>query len=189
MELSAHIRDVSRTLPNKHQLILAAFARALEIIPRQICENAGLDSTDVLNKLRMRHAIGRNSKDHSQLSENLWAGVDVDSDEGVRDNLSAFVWEPSLIKINAIGSACEAACLILSVDETVKNPQSEQVSKHTMEHIEPQPLIPIPNPSRILGLKHHQALLNELSAPGAAEEDHADNIQKKSIVLMYGYYQ
>ncbi|KAJ1301492.1 hypothetical protein OPQ81_008748 [Rhizoctonia solani] len=126
MELSAYIRDVSRTLPNKHQLILAAFARALEVIPRQICENAGLDSTDVLNKLRMRHAIGRNSKDHPQLSENLWAGVDVDSDEGVRDNMAAFVWEPSLIKINAIGSACEAACLILSVDETVKNPQSEQ---------------------------------------------------------------
>ncbi|CAE6521269.1 unnamed protein product, partial [Rhizoctonia solani] len=128
MELSAYIRDVSRTLPNKHQLILAAFARALEIIPRQICENAGLDSTDILNKLRMRHALGRNSKDHAQLSENLWAGVDVDNDEGVQDNLSAFVWEPSLIKINAIGSACEAACLILSVDETVKNPQSEQAS-------------------------------------------------------------
>ncbi|KAL5639136.1 hypothetical protein ACGC1H_006600 [Rhizoctonia solani] len=126
MELSAYIRDVSRTLPNKHQLILAAFARALEVIPRQICENAGLDSTDILNKLRMRHALGRNSKDHAQLSENLWAGVDVDNDEGVQDNLSAFVWEPSLIKVNAIGSACEAACLILSVDETVKNPQSEQ---------------------------------------------------------------
>ncbi|KAG8700074.1 T-complex protein 1 subunit eta [Ceratobasidium sp. 395] len=126
MELSAYVRDVSRTLPNKHQLILAAFARALEIIPRQICENAGLDSTDVLNKLRMRHAIGRHATDHAQLSENLWAGVDVDSDEGVRDNLAAFVWEPSLVKLNAIGSACEAACLILSVDETVKNPQSEQ---------------------------------------------------------------
>ncbi|CAE7138119.1 unnamed protein product [Rhizoctonia solani] len=128
MELSAYIREVSRTLPNKHQLILAAFARALEIIPRQICENAGLDSTDILNKLRMRHAMGRNSKDHAQLNENLWAGIDVDSDEGVRDNLAAFVWEPSLIKVNAIGSACEAACLILSVDETVKNPQSEQAS-------------------------------------------------------------
>ncbi|KAG8739340.1 T-complex protein 1 subunit eta [Ceratobasidium sp. 414] len=126
MELSAYIRDVSRTLPNKHQLILAAFARALEVIPRQICENAGLDSTDVLNKLRMRHAIGRHATDHAQLSENLWAGVDVDSDEGVRDNMVAFVWEPSLVKVNAIGSACEAACLILSVDETVKNPQSEQ---------------------------------------------------------------
>lgn len=95
-----------------------AFAKALEIIPRQICDNAGLDSTDVLNKLRMRHARGEIS-----------AGVDVDGPEGVRDNMEAFVWEPSLVKLNAISSASEAACLILSVDETVRNPQSEAVSR------------------------------------------------------------
>jgi T-complex protein 1 subunit eta len=41
--------------------------------------------------------------------------------------MDAFVWEPSLVKVNAISSATEAACLILSVDETVRNPQSEQV--------------------------------------------------------------
>jgi len=94
-----------------------AFAKALEVIPRQICDNAGLDSTDVLNKLRMRHANGH-----------IWSGVDVDGPEGVRDNMEAFVWEPSLVKINAISSATEAASLILSVDETVRNPQSEGVS-------------------------------------------------------------
>lgn len=115
MDLSAHIRTHARTIPGKIQLILTAFARALEIIPRQICDNAGLDSTDVLNKLRQRHASG-----------DIWAGVDVDG-EGVRDNMAAFVWEPSLVKTNAIGSAAEAACLILSVDETVRNPQSEAV--------------------------------------------------------------
>lgn len=38
-----------------------------------------------------------------------------------------FVWEPSLVKTNALSSAVEAACLILSIDETVRNPQSEQV--------------------------------------------------------------
>lgn len=96
---------------------MIAFAKALEIIPRQICDNAGLDSTDVLNKLRMKHANG-----------NKWFGVDVDGVEGVRDNMEAFVWEPSLVKLNAISSATEAACLILSVDETVRNPQSEAVS-------------------------------------------------------------
>ena len=97
---------------------MIAFARALEIIPRQISNNAGLDSTDVLNKLRMRHAKGE-----------LWAGVDVDGAEGVRNNMEAFVWEPSLVKVNAISSATEAACLILSVDETVRNPQSEAVNR------------------------------------------------------------
>jgi T-complex protein 1 subunit eta len=45
-------------------------------------------------------------------------GVDVNTG-GVVDTYNAFVWEPSLVKINALQSATEAACLILSVDETV----------------------------------------------------------------------
>lgn len=118
MDLSAHIRKHALSIPGKMQLVMTAFAKALEIIPRQICDNAGLDSTDILNKLRMKHANG-----------SKWFGVDVDGPEGVRDNMEAFVWEPSLVRINAISSATEAACLILSVDETVRNPQSEAVSQ------------------------------------------------------------
>ncbi|KAF8913213.1 chaperonin Cpn60/TCP-1 family [Gymnopilus junonius] len=114
MELSAYIRKYALSIPGKLQLVIAAFAKALEIIPRQICDNAGLDSTDILNKLRMKHAAGER-----------WYGVDVDGPTGIRDNMEAFVWEPSLVKTNAISSAAEAACLILSVDETVRNPQSE----------------------------------------------------------------
>ena len=41
------------------------------------------------------------------------------------DTYAAFVWEPALVKINAITAAAEAACLVLSVDETVRNPRSE----------------------------------------------------------------
>lgn len=41
------------------------------------------------------------------------------------DTYAAFVWEPAVVKINAITAAAEAACLVLSVDETVRNPQSE----------------------------------------------------------------
>jgi len=44
--------------------------------------------------------------------------------EDVADNYAACVWEPSIVKINAISAACEAACLILSVDETIKSPKS-----------------------------------------------------------------
>jgi T-complex protein 1 subunit eta len=117
MDLSAYIRKHALSIPGKLQLVQIAFAKALEVIPRQICDNAGLDSTDILNKLRMRHSRGEK-----------WVGVDVDGPDGVRDNLDAFVWEPSLVKTNAISSAVEAACLIVSVDETVRNPQSEAVS-------------------------------------------------------------
>ncbi len=94
MDISAYIRKYALSIPGKQQLVMTAFAKALEIIPRQICDNAGLDSTDVLNKLRMRHAQGAK-----------YYGVDVDGPEGVRDNMDAFVWEPSLVKVNAISSA------------------------------------------------------------------------------------
>lgn len=44
------------------------------------------------------------------------------------DCMGAFVWEPSLVTQNALAAATEAACLILSIDETVKqpNPQDKQ---------------------------------------------------------------
>eukprot|EP01136_Pigoraptor_vietnamica_P045497 Opistho-1_new@23523 len=116
MELSKYLREYSRTIAGKSQLIIGAFAKALEVIPRQLCDNAGFDSTNVLNKLRHKHA----QKDGS----GRWFGVDV-LNEDIADNYLATVWEPALVKINAITAASEAACLILSVDETVKNPQAQ----------------------------------------------------------------
>merc|ERR1712088_1218905 len=112
MELSKYLRNYSRTIAGKEQLIFAAMARAFEVIPRQLCDNAGFDATNILNKLRQKHAQGHK-----------WYGVDIMA-EDVADNFDACVWEPSIVKINAITAASEAACLILSVDETVKNPKA-----------------------------------------------------------------
>ena len=55
--------------------------------------------------------------------DNIWFGVDINH-EDVNDNFAAAVWEPAVVKINAITAASEAACLILSVDETIKVPKS-----------------------------------------------------------------
>ena len=52
-----------------------------------------------------------------------WYGVDI-SREDIADNFEACVWEPAMVKINALTGATEAAALILSVDETIKNPKS-----------------------------------------------------------------
>ncbi|KAJ1525867.1 hypothetical protein ONE63_009059 [Megalurothrips usitatus] len=112
MELSRHLRDYSRTIAGKEQLLIGAIAKALEVIPRQLCDNAGFDATNILNKLRQKHAQGQ-----------CWYGVDV-MKEDISDNFESCVWEPSIIKINALTAASEAACLILSVDETIKNPKS-----------------------------------------------------------------
>lgn len=113
MELSKHLRDYSRTIKGKEQLLINAYAKALEAIPRQVADNAGFDSTDILNKLRQKHAAA---------SGGTWFGVDINN-EDICDTFKAFVWEPALVKLNAITAATEAASLILSVDETVKNPK------------------------------------------------------------------
>jgi T-complex protein 1 subunit eta len=112
MELSKYLRDYSKTVAGKEQLIIAAVAQALEVIPRQLCDNAGFDSMNILNRLRQKHAEG-----------GKWFGVDI-MNEDVADNFEACVWEPAMVKINAITGATEAAALILSVDETIKNPKS-----------------------------------------------------------------
>lgn len=112
MELSKYLRSYSRTIKGKEQMLINAYAKALEIIPQQLCDNAGFDSTNLLNKLRKAHADGQ-----------IWAGIDVNK-EGVSDNYEAFVWEPALVKINAIQAATEAACSVLSVDWTIKVPKS-----------------------------------------------------------------
>jgi len=114
MEISKYLRDYSRTIHGKPQLLVNAFAKALEALPRQIAENAGFDATSILNKLRMKHASG-----------NKWFGIDMEN-EDVADCYEKFIWEPSIVKINALQSAAEAACVIMSIDETVKNNESEQ---------------------------------------------------------------
>lgn len=55
MELSRYLRDHVRTIRGKQQMVVSAFAKALEIIPRQLADNSGMDATDVLNKLRQLH--------------------------------------------------------------------------------------------------------------------------------------
>ena len=58
MELSKLLRDYSRTVAGKEQLLIGAIAKALEVIPRQLCDNAGFDATNILNKLRQKHSQG-----------------------------------------------------------------------------------------------------------------------------------
>lgn len=113
MELSRYLRDYSRNIAGKEQAVIGAIAKSFEIIPRQLCDNAGFDATNILNKLRQKHAL-----------DARWFGIDI-FNEDIQDNYVACVWEPSVVKINAITAATEACCLILSVDETIKAPKAQ----------------------------------------------------------------
>ena len=116
MVLSTKLRDYAMTIDGKLQLVVENLSKSLEVIPRQLCDNAGFPSTEIMNQLRHLH---------SEKKEGCWVGVDIDN-EATCDTIEKGVWEPLASKINSFTSACEAACAILSVDETVKNPKSQQ---------------------------------------------------------------
>merc|ERR1711978_394694 len=80
-----YLRNYSRTIAGKEQLIIGAMAKAFEVIARQLCDNAGFDATNILNKLRQKHA-----------SDGIWYGVDV-LNEDIADNFDACVWYVLLI--------------------------------------------------------------------------------------------
>ena len=119
MELSKHVRKHALDISGKEQLVVLAFAKALEVIPRTLAQNSGLDSVDIVNKLRQKHDLGA---DGATWGVNCFQG-------GICDSYINFVWEPTLLKANVLSAATEATCMVLSVDQTVKNPKSEQAQQ------------------------------------------------------------
>ena len=98
LELSRHLRDYANSLATKEKYAVNAYAKALEVIPRTLSDNAGLDSNEILNKLRKLHFSDENGKNF---------GVDVDNDSGIQNSYENFVWEPIQIKRNIISAATE----------------------------------------------------------------------------------
>ena len=106
MEVAKRLKAHALTIKGKGQLIIGAFAKALEIIPKQLADNAGYDPTDVLTALRRKH--------HRD-DDGTWYGVNI-IEGGITDTFDLGVWEPSDNKINSLAAAAEAANVILSID-------------------------------------------------------------------------
>ena len=107
VELARRLRDYADSVEGREQLAVEAFADSLELIPRVLAENAGLDAIDLLVDLRAAHEAG---------DEN--AGLDVFAGEVV-DTADAGVVETAHAKEQAIASAAEAANLVLKIDDII----------------------------------------------------------------------
>ena len=106
-ELAKRLKSFAEGFSGREQLAIMSFAEAMEVIPRALAENAGMDPIDTLVGLRAAHDQGR-----------LYFGVLVD-DGGVGDALKAGVVEPLKVKTQAIKSAAEAAEMILRIDDVI----------------------------------------------------------------------
>ncbi|MDD3933817.1 MAG: thermosome subunit alpha [Methanoculleus sp.] len=110
IELSLRLREYAATIGGRAQLAIEAFATALEIIPRTLAENAGLDPIDMLVALRAAHEKGG--------ANGKYMGLDVfNAVSG--DMLKAGVIEPLRVKTQAVSSAAEAAVMILRIDDVI----------------------------------------------------------------------
>jgi thermosome len=105
VELARRLRDHADSVGGREQLAVEAFADALELVPRTLAENGGLDPIDTLVDLRAAHDDG-----------DVNAGLDVFTGEVV-DSFETGVVEPAHSKQQAVASAAEAANLVLKIDD------------------------------------------------------------------------
>jgi len=120
--LSVYMEDFASTMGSREQEAVAAFAKALLIIPRTLAINGAFDATDLIAKLQSFHYKSQKTNDESK-EDFKYAGLDLDSGK-VRNNLKAGVLEPALSKVKMIRFATEAAVTILRIDDLIKvNPK------------------------------------------------------------------
>ncbi|MDR2624485.1 MAG: TCP-1/cpn60 chaperonin family protein [Methanobrevibacter sp.] len=106
IELAGQLKKYGSTISGREQLAVEAFAKALEIVPKTLAENAGLDSIDILVDLKAAHDKSK------YMGLNVFDGKIVDMKE-------AGVVEPQKIKKQAIQSATEVTEMILRIDDLV----------------------------------------------------------------------
>lgn len=101
------LRDYAPTVGGREQMAIEAFANAMEVVPKTLSENAGLDPIDMMLELRREHKKGHKN-----------AGVDVLNGK-VGDMLKIKVIEPLNVSLHEIQAASEAATMILRIDDVI----------------------------------------------------------------------
>ncbi len=126
MEAAKVARQLAMKVGGREQYAIEAFANALEVIPKTLAENAGLDAVDIITELRHRH----------EAEPDGWKyGVDVFSGK-VADMVALNVIEPLSVKLQALKAAVEAACMILRIDEIIAASKIEEKKEKKEEEEE-----------------------------------------------------
>lgn len=113
VELAMQLRKYAESLSGREQLAVQSFADSMEIIPRTLIENAGLDPIDIMTELKSAHT-----------KKQKWAGIDVFTGK-ITDSWKKGVLEPLKIKTQAVSSASEVAVMILRIDDVISSSGSK----------------------------------------------------------------
>jgi chaperonin GroEL (HSP60 family) len=108
IEVAKGLREYADTVGGREALAVNAFADSIEIIPRTLAENAGLDPIDILVQLRSSH----------EKKDGKGIGIDVVSGK-VLNTFEKGIVEPLRVKTQAIKSASEVTEMILRIDDVI----------------------------------------------------------------------
>ena len=108
IEVAKELRRYATKVGGREQLAVEAFADAVEVIPRTLAENAGLEPIDVLVDLRSAH----------EKEDGKYIGIDVFTGK-TQNSLDNGVIEPISVKEQAVKSASESAAMILRIDDVI----------------------------------------------------------------------
>ena len=104
IEISISLTQYAREVNGREQLAVEAFAKALEIVPKTLAENAGLDVIDTMTELRSRH-------NQNEITAGVTNTTGISSDV-----TSEGIIEPKSVKTSAIMNATNVVNLLISVD-------------------------------------------------------------------------
>jgi thermosome len=108
IEVAKELRKYATKVGGREQLAVEAFADAVEVIPRTLAENAGLEPIDILVELRSAH----DAHEGKNIGINVFTGK-------LQNSLDSGVIEPLVVKEQAIKSAAESAAMILRIDDVI----------------------------------------------------------------------
>jgi thermosome len=115
VEVAKELRGYATKVGGREQLAIEAFADAIEVIPRTLAENAGLEPIDILVELRAAHE----KKDGEYMGVNVFTG----KIENMQEN---GVVEPLVVKEQAVKSAAESASMILRIDDVIASTKPKE---------------------------------------------------------------
>ena len=117
IHLARHLRAFAPSQTGREQLAIEAFAAALEIVPRTLAENSGLDPIDEILELSAAQTASTDN--------GAWIGMDVVSGGKVRMD-EAGVFDPLFVAHHALAGATEAANSVLRIDDVLWAKQDAQ---------------------------------------------------------------
>ena len=114
--LARHLRAFASSQSGREQMAIEAYAAALEIVPRTLAENSGLDPIDAVLELSAAQA----AKDGGP-----WVGLDIGSGQNaMMDQVGVF--DPLFVARHALDCSTEAACSVLRIDDVLWAKQDAQ---------------------------------------------------------------